>query len=853
MAYELLTGQSPFHGRTPARMLAAHMTETPAPVSQLRPDVPAALEQLVMRCLEKEPSARPQSAGEIVQALDSITSGSLASMPAALMAGPGALKRTLAIYAVAFVAVAILARAAIVAFALPDWVFPGALIVMLLGLPVLLFTWYVSRTMRRLATLTPQLTPGGTAAVPGGGTMANLAVKASPHVSWRRAWIGGAFALGSFAAIVAAFMVLRAMGIGPAGSLLAAGKMGERERLIVTDFQAPDSSLAALVNEAVRTNLGQSRVISIMPPIAIGGALQRMQRPATSRLDLALAREIAEREGVKVIVDGTIRTLGGGYIVSLRLVSADSASVLAAYQETADGPRELLETIDKITRKLRGKIGESLREVRGNPPLEQVTTPSLEALRKYAEAQRQIDLIGDPLKASDLLREAVKIDTAFAMAWRKLGVALNNAGRPRASIDSALGKAYQFRERLTERERLLAEATYFHLGPGRDRRKAIDAYRQILELDPTETAAANNLGNIYSGRRDFARAESLYKRVIAAGRASQQQYTNLVAVLYNQGKLDEAEKLLAEIRQRFPTVQAGTTGLASFYYQRGQLDSMETLYKQVAKGDNIISRIQGNAGMINYSLLRGRIADAYRYIAETQKLQATLGQPSDPVQDSLARSWADLWYADDSSRAVRRMDATLAKTNLASRPFDQRAYLTLTTFYALAGQPQKARGYLARYESEVPKDSASQRLRFNDTRGALGAIALAEGRPRDAIREFWAADTTYDGPDGNCAICIMDDVGAAWRAAGEPDSALYYWEKYLSTPYYGREGMDGTQAALIHRWAGELYEAKGDIPNAVRHYREFVKRWDRADPMLQPKVAEVKRRLSRMADTEKKG
>lgn len=183
----------------------------------------------------------------------------------------------------------------------------------------------------------------------------------------------------------------------------------------------------------------------------------------------------------------------------------------------------------------------------------------------------------------------------------------------------------------------------------------------------------------------------------------------------------------------------------------------------------------------------------------------------------------------------------------------QRPYLTLTTFYALAGQPQKARGYLARYEAEVPKDSASQRLRFNDTRGALGALALSEGRPRDAIREIWAADTTYDGPDGNCAICIMDDLGAAWRSAGVPDSALYYWEKYLSTPYYGREGMDGTQAALIHKWVGELYEAKGDIPNAVRHYREFVKRWDKADPMLQPNVAEVKRRLSRMADMERKG
>jgi eukaryotic-like serine/threonine-protein kinase len=534
------------------------------------------------------------------------------------------------------------------------------------------------------------------------------------------------------------------------------------------------------------------------------------------------------------------------------LVSADSANELAAYQETANGPRELLETIDKITRKLRGKIGESLREVRGTPPLEQVTTPSLDALRKYAEAQRQIDLMGDPLKAADLLRESVKLDTSFAMAWRKLGVALNNAGRPRASIDSALGQAYKFRERLTQRERLLAEATYYHLGPGRDRRRAIEAYRSVLELDPTETAAANNLANIYSGRREFARAESLYKRVIKAGRASQQQYVNLVVVLFNSGKIDESEKLLDEMRQRFPNVITGTTSRASFMYQRGQIDSMEALFRQVATGDNVIAKLNGAGGLITVAMLRGRLTDAYRQVAEAQRLQATLGQqPDNAIGDSLSRSWMDMIYRDDTTRAVRRMDATLAKVNIKDRPQGQRPYLGLASFFAAAGQPQRARALLAQDDADVT-DSIARRIREPSRHGVVGIIALSEGRPLDAIREMWRADTTYDGPDGNCSICVMDEIGIAWRRAGVPDSAIYYWEKYLNTPYFGRQGMDATQAAIIHRWLGELYEAKRDFPNAARHYREFVKRWERADPELQPKVSEVKRRLSRMADVETK-
>ncbi|HMC56246.1 MAG TPA: protein kinase, partial [Gemmatimonadaceae bacterium] len=595
MAYELLTGNSPFHGRSPARILAAHMTETPAAISAIRSDTPPALEMLVMRSLEKEPAARPQSAQELIAALDTITSSNMTAMPGAMRGGPVRLGRSLAIYIAAFVGVAVLARAAIIVFGLPDWVFTGAVIVMLLGLPVLLVTWYVNRTVRHLAATTPALTPGGTPASP--GTLASLAVRASPHVTWRRAWMGGGVALAVFAALVVVFMVLRALGIGPAGSLLAAGKLEDRARVIVTEFQAPDSSLASVVSEAVRTNLGQSRVISIMPPIAIGAALQRMQRPPSTRVDFALAQDIAEREGVKAIVDGAVRSLAGGYVVSIRLVSADSANELAAYQETANGPRELLETIDKITRKLRGRIGESLREVRGNAPLEQVTTPSLDALRKYVEGQRQTDLLGDPLKGIESLREAVKLDTAFAMAWRKLGVALNNSGRPRAEIDSALSNAYRFRDRLTKREKLLAEATYFHLGAGRDRRRAITAYQAILDLDPNDAGAANNLGNIYSGRRDFARAESLYKRIIGAGRATQQQYSNLIAVLYNQGKIQESERYLTEMRQRFPSVLTATTNKASFYYERGQVDSLRTLYTQLASSDNPVARINGKAGL----------------------------------------------------------------------------------------------------------------------------------------------------------------------------------------------------------------------------------------------------------------
>jgi tetratricopeptide (TPR) repeat protein len=849
MAFEMLTGQTPFQGRSPAKMLAAHMMETAPLVSSLRPEVPAGLDALVERCLAKEPSARPQSGVELAHALDAVVTGTGAAMPAQLLAGPHALRKALIAYAVAVVAVAIVARASLVVFGLPDWVFQGALAVMLFGLPAILVTWYVHRTAGRVASTTPVMTPGGTPR--GHGTLATMAVKASPHVSWRRTWLLGAGTLGAFAAIVAGFLILRALGIGPAGSLLAAGRLNDRERLIVTEFQSSDTSLSTLVTEAVRTNLGQSRVISIMPPVAIGAALQRMQRPATSRLDFALARDIALREGVKAIVDGAIRPLGTGYVVSMRLVGVDSSNDLAVFQETADSPSELLEAIDGLTRKLRGRIGESLREVRGSAPLEQVTTPSLEALRIYAEASRFIDMGGSPFEGAERLREAVRIDTAFAMAWRKLGVALNNAGLLRTSIDSALERAYRFRDRLTERERLLAEGTYYHLGPGRDRGRAIQAYERLLALDPTESGASNNLANILSGRRDFVRAESLFKAMLSGGRATSQNYTNLIGVLFNGGKVEEAERYLEEYRQRFPSGTFATTGPVSFLYHQGKLDSLERHLKAMQGSQSPLLKASAAGNLSSLAVLRGRVGDAVRYGDEAARLGRTLSgsAPRPMFYDSLRFSWMDLEWMNDTARAVRRIENVLAKEPPGTHPAGLRPYGTLATFFAEAGDVARARQYYALDDAEV-RDSVQRRVREPNRLGILAIIARAEGKYDEALRLIWRADTTYDGPNGSCAMCIYDDIGITWDRAGNADSAITWLERYLTTPYLNRLGLDASQRAPLHRRLGELYESKGDAPNAARHYREFVRLWERADPMLQPRVAEVRRRLSRLGDTE---
>ena len=283
MAYELFCGHVVFADRTPQRMLAAHMAEVPVPIATLRPDIPDSLADLVMSCLAKDPNTRPQSAGDIARQLESITSGSgMQSMPRVLAGGPGMFKKALLIYAAAFVAVAILTKAAIVGIGLPDWVFPGALIVMALGLPVVLWTGYVQRVTRRALTMTPTYTPGGTPSM-ARGTIATMALKAAPHVSWYKTTRGGIYAFGAFIVLIAAFMAMRAFGIGPFGSLLASGKLNRAEPILLTDFRTSnvDSTLGRVVSDAVRAGLTGSSAFTLVPSATIVSALARMKLPPT--------------------------------------------------------------------------------------------------------------------------------------------------------------------------------------------------------------------------------------------------------------------------------------------------------------------------------------------------------------------------------------------------------------------------------------------------------------------------------------------------------------------------------------------------------------------------------------------
>jgi hypothetical protein len=200
--------------------------------------------------------------------------------------------------------------------------FSGSL-VMALGLPVVLWTGYVQRVTRRAMTATPTFTRAE--ADDDCSRRDRTIAQGRAAWSWYRTARGGMYALGAFIAIIAGFMGMRALGVGPFGSLLAAGRLSQRDQILLTDFRTSnvDSTLGRVVSDAVRAGLAGSSAFTLVSPTAIVSALKRMTMEPATRVDSAVARAIAQREGFKAIVDGDVTGVPGGYIVSIRLVRAD--------------------------------------------------------------------------------------------------------------------------------------------------------------------------------------------------------------------------------------------------------------------------------------------------------------------------------------------------------------------------------------------------------------------------------------------------------------------------------------------------------------------------------------------------
>jgi tetratricopeptide (TPR) repeat protein len=204
----------------------------------------------------------------------------------------------------------------------------------------------------------------------------------------------------------------------------------------------------------------------------------------------------------------------------------------------------------------------------------------------------------------------------------------------------------------------------------------------------------------------------------------------------------------------------------------------------------------------------------------------------------LGQAWFDVNYRERPADALQKVATALARHPLDSIAPTDRPYAALAGLYARAGRVDQARRLMAEYARVIPegirRSSPSRRV-------AAAEIARADHRYGEAFAEYRAGRD-----ESGCGTCELYDQATLFDETHQADSALMYYERYLTTPDAFRLWDDGWELGPAYKRAGELHEARGDRAQALSDYNKFVDLWKNADAELQPVVRDVRSRIARL-------
>jgi serine/threonine protein kinase/Flp pilus assembly protein TadD len=513
--YEMATGEVPFRGETSGVIFDAIMNRMPVAPVRLNPDLPAKLEDVINRALEKDRDLRYQHAVDI--------KSELLRLRRDLESGRSS--------------------AADSSHSVPV---QGA----------------SPRVESQSAIAAEKKASGRTAAVSdpshssGSGSVATSSFP-TPRKSWK------------LAIPAALLLVLAVIAAGLYWRKHQAVKITDRDFLILADFtnQTGDPVFDATLKEALAIQLEQSPLLRLVSDAELHNNLQYLGQSRDQRITPDLAQQLGQRLGVKAYLAGSIASLGSSYVVQINAVNCGTGEVLAREQVTAAEKTAVLQAVSNAATAMRARLGESMASIQKlTTPYTNVTTASLQAFHAFSLGEDEHRMGRDFPQASSFYEEAIRLDPGFAMAYARLGVAYGNQGAVTKAVEH-LKKAYDLRERVTERERMYIESQYAL--QQFDMPKALDSYKLFVATYQWDAAAWNNLATAYTLVGDFEQAVAGYEKTWQIARWDNTAATNAASGLITIGRTQEGERYLKEARD-----EGGGDGI---------------LYRSVAMVDDFIS------------------------------------------------------------------------------------------------------------------------------------------------------------------------------------------------------------------------------------------------------------------------
>jgi len=605
----------------------------------------------------------------------------------------------------------------------------------------------------------------------------------------------------------------------------------EKDTVVLADFtnKTGDAVFDDALKQALAVELGQSPFLNVLSDRKVSETLRMMGRPPNERITVDMGRELCLRTGSKALLGGTISSLGSHYLIDLSAVACNTGDSLAKEQGESTSKEDVLKALSRASSSLRAKLGESLPSVQKFEVPIEATTPSLEALKNYSMGVTIAREKGDA-PSTPFLKRAIELDPNFPLAYAGLAIRYGNLNQPSLALEYAT-KAYQLRDRVSEREKLRITATYF--GVTGELEKEAQTYELWTANYPRDFVPHGNLGANYATMGKYEKALAESKEALRLAPDNVLSYGNLGEIYLYLNRLDEAK---ATFDQAFAQKLDGGFLRWMMYYLaflRGDATQME---QQVAWA-------AGKPG--DEDPLLSMQSDTEAYYGRLGKARDFSRRAVDSAVRADSKETAALWQVNAALReaelgniASARQGVTAALALSPGRDVKVAAALTL----ARIGDAPRAKGLATELGKNYPTNTILK-LYWLPTINA--AIELSRGNSSQALVYLEAA-APYEmgGPpplqEGTLYPAYLR--GQAYLLAHNGTAAVAEFQKLVD---HRGIVLNFVTGSLAHLQIGRAYVMAGDTAKAKTAYQDFLTLWKDADPDV-PVLKEAKAEYAKL-------